>query len=125
MQREVIVGWTDAAQRLRKAREMRAAAEANYSLRKVAARCGITPAYLSRIERADVPPPAEETLRRLAIEVGEEPDVVLALAGKVSSDLRDVIRRRPQLFAMLIRQLRDVPDDAVLRLVREVKDGNW
>jgi hypothetical protein len=43
----------------------------------------------------------------------------------VSSDLQDVIVRRPQLFAQLIRQLKDMPDHAVLRIVREVRDGNW
>jgi len=55
----------------------------------------------------------------------EDPDVLLAMAGKVSSDLQDIIRKRPQLFADLIRQLKTQPDHAVLRLVREVKDGDW
>jgi HTH-type transcriptional regulator, competence development regulator len=54
-----------------------------------------------------------------------EPDLLLAMAGKVSSDLLEVIRRRPLLFAELIRQLKDLPDHAVLRLVREVRDGDW
>jgi len=36
-----------------------------------------------------------------------------------------VIRRRPTLFAALIRELKDLPDHAVLRLVREVRDGDW
>jgi HTH-type transcriptional regulator, competence development regulator len=36
-----------------------------------------------------------------------------------------VIRRRPQLFGQLLRELRDMPDHAVLRLVREVRDGEW
>jgi hypothetical protein len=29
------------------------------------------------------------------------------------------------LFAALIRELKDMPDHAVLRLVREVRDGEW
>ena len=61
----------------------------------------------------------------LAKELGEDPDVMLALAGKVSSDLQEVIRKRPQLFAKLIREFKDMPDHAVLRVVREVRDGNW
>jgi hypothetical protein len=47
------------------------------------------------------------------------------MAGKVSSDLQAIIRKRPQLFAQLIRELKNMPDRAVLRLVREVRDGNW
>ena len=51
--------------------------------------------------------------------------MLLAMAGKVSTDLMQVIIKRPKLFAELIRQLKKMPDRAVLRLVREVRDGNW
>ena len=50
---------------------------------------------------------------------------MLALAGKVGIDLQQVIRTRPRLFADLIRNLKDLPDHAVLRIVREVRDGDW
>ncbi len=96
-----------------------------FSVRQTALRIGIEPAYLSKIERGDVPPPSEATAVRLARELGEDPDVLLAMAGKVSSDLQEIIRKRPALFAELIRQLREAPDDAILRVVREVRDGEW
>ena len=96
-----------------------------FSLRQVAHRIGIEPAYLSKIERGEVPPPSETTTVRLAKELGQDPDVFLAMAGKVSGDLQEIIRMRPRLFAELIRQLKEAPDYAVLRLVREVRDGNW
>ena len=96
-----------------------------FSLRQVAQRVGIEPAYLSKIERGEMSPPSEDTTVRLAKELGEDPDVLLALAGKVSSDLQEIIRRRPRLFADLIRQLKSEPDNAILRIVREVSDGNW
>lgn len=35
------------------------------------------------------------------------------MAGKGSSDLQEIIRKRPQLFAELIRQLKEAPDHAV------------
>lgn len=96
-----------------------------YSLRKVAERIGVQPSYLSKVERGEVSPPSEETVLRLARELEVDGDVLLALAGKVSTDLKEVIRRRPQLFAELIRAMKDLPDHAVLRLVREVRDGDW
>ena len=83
------------------------------------------PAYLSKIERGDVAPPSEVTTVKLAKELGEDPDVLLAMAGKVSSDLQEIIRKRPQLFAELIRQIKEAPDHAVLKMVREVRDGDW
>jgi transcriptional regulator with XRE-family HTH domain len=95
------------------------------SLRQVAGRVGIEPAYLSKIERGETPPPGEDTIIRLSDELGEDRDVMLALAGKVSSDLCEIIKARPQLFAELLRELKTAPDRAVLRIVRQVRDGNW
>ena len=110
---------------IRNRREHLRQRDRRYSLRQVALRIGIEPAYLSKIERCDVAPPSEATTIRLARELGEDPDVLLALAGKVSSDLQEIIRKRPRLFAELIRQLKEVPDHAILRVVREVRDGEW
>ena len=110
---------------LRKRREMLRVKDAAYSLRKIAERIGMQPSYLSRIETGKEAPPSEEMIIRLAGELGIDPDVLLALAGKVSSDLQEAIRKRPELFAQLIRELKDLPDHAVLRLVREIRDGDW
>src|SRR5438552_12041971 len=96
-----------------------------FSLRRVAAAIGVEPSYLSKVERGEQPPPSEKTILALARELGEDPDMLLALAGKVSDELQQIIRKRPQLFAQLIRDLKDLPDHAVLRLVREVRDGKW
>ena len=110
---------------IRKLRERRMEADQTFSLRQVASRCGVTPAYLSRVERGEVAPPGEETLIKLAHELGEDHDVILAQAGKISGDLRNAIIARPQLFGALIRAIKTAPDHAVLRIVREVNDGNW
>ena len=110
---------------IRKRREELKERDRDFSVRKVASRLGVQPSYLSKIERGEQAPPTEAKIRALAEILGEDTDVLLALAGKVSSDLRDVIVLRPQLFAQLIRQLKDMPDHAVLRVVREVRDGSW
>jgi transcriptional regulator with XRE-family HTH domain len=111
---------------IRRARLARAEADPRgFTLRQVAARAGVQPDYLSRIERGLVAPPGEEAITRLADVLGEDRDVLLALAGKVSADLRRAILRRPRLFGQLIRELNAMPDHAILRLVREVRDGEW
>ena len=110
---------------IRECREAKAASDRSFSVRQVAARVGIEPSYLSKIERDEQPPPGEGTILRMAEELDEDPDVLLALAGKVPSDLLAIIRARPRLFADLLRELKKMPDNAVLRLVREVRDGNW
>lgn len=112
-------------QHIRSVREQRLLADRAFSVRQVAQRIGIEPAYLSKIERDLMAPPSEAVIRRLAAELGEDPDLLLAMAGKVSSDLKDIVLKRPQLFAELLRQLRDAPEHALLRVVREVRDGEW
>jgi transcriptional regulator with XRE-family HTH domain len=110
---------------LRQRREQLYADDSGFSLRRVAGAVGIEPSYLSKVERGEQPPPSEKTIVALARALGEDADVLLALAGKVSGDLQKIIRKRPQLFAQLIRELKNLPDHAVLRLVREVRDGTW
>jgi hypothetical protein len=56
------------------------------------------------------PPPGETTAIALAGELQLDPDLWLAMAGKVSSELQAIIRERPQLFADLISALKDQPD---------------
>ncbi|MBC8737421.1 helix-turn-helix transcriptional regulator [Paraburkholderia sp. UCT31] len=96
-----------------------------YSLRQVAGRAGLEPSYLSKIERGLADPPGEEAITRLALELELDADMLLALAGRVSSELQSIIRKRPLLFASMLRELKDAPDTAILRVVREVRDGNW
>ena len=116
---------THFGQEVRQTRERLRREDPRFSLRQVAQRIGVEPAYLSKIERGEVQPPSEATTVKLAKELGEDPDVLLAMAGKVSSDLQEVIRKRPKLFADLIRELKKAPDNAILKVVREVRDGDW
>ena len=110
---------------LRERRMTRAAKSRAFSLRQLAGRVGIEPSYLSKIERGEQPPPGEDTIHRIAKELGEDPDVLLALAGKVSSDLAQIIRERPTLVGGLLRSIRRVPAKRVAEMARQVRDGNW
>ena len=110
---------------LRSVRQGIQAHDRDFSVRKVAQRIGVEPSYLSKIERDQTPPPSEAAIMRLATELEEDPDVLLAMAGKVSSDLQRIIRERPAVFADLLRQLRDAPDRVIRKAAREIRDGDW
>ena len=116
---------SDFGEFVRRLRESRREGDPGFSLRKVAGRIGVQPSYLSKVERGEVAPPSEATITRLAQDLDIDTDVLLAMAGKISTELKRVIQQRPQLFGQLIRELKDLPDRAVLRLVREVRDGDW
>jgi len=110
---------------IRAKRESLKSNDKRFSVRQVAQRVSLEPAYLSKIERDEVAPPSERKIVAIAEELNEDPDLLLAMAGKVSSDLLDAIKERPQLFGDLIRELKSQPEHAILRLVREVRDGDW
>ena len=110
---------------VRKRREKLQEEDPRFSVRQVAARIKVQPSYLSRVERNQQSPPSEAKIRALAAELDEDPDVLLALAGKISSDLKAIIVKRPELFADLIRRLKNMPSKALDDLAREVKDGKW
>ncbi len=110
---------------IREKRESLKATDRAFSVRQVAERVGLEPSYLSKIERGEQAPPSEPKIRALAEDLREDPDVLLAMAGKVSTDLQEIIRKRPALFGELIREMKMMPDHAVLRVVREVRDGDW
>ena len=109
---------------VRARREELLASDPSYSLRRTADRVGVSPGYLSQVETGKQSP-TEERIRAIAADLDLDPDVALAAAGMVSDDLIAVITARPEAFTRLIRQLRDMPEHAVLRLAREVEDGDW
>jgi transcriptional regulator with XRE-family HTH domain len=110
---------------IRSLREAKRSRNKAYSLRRVAKRVKIAANYLSKIELEQVPPPSESVVLALAGELGQNPDVLLAMAGKVSSRLKKAILERPELFAELIETVDGLPEEAVLKVVREVRDGKW
>ena len=118
-------GDLDFGETLRARRLAHAEKDPAFSLRKVAGRVGIEPSYLSKIERGEEPPPGEQTIRRLAGELGENPDALLALAGKVSSDLLEIIRERPTVVAELLRAMRGLSAKRVSAISRQIRDGDW
>lgn len=110
---------------VRARREALNASDRSMSVRQVAQRIGVEPAFLSKIERDVAPPPSEAKIVALAEALGDDPDLLLAMAGKVSSDLQAIIRKRPKLIGELLRQLKEQPDHAILSIVRQVTDGDW
>jgi transcriptional regulator with XRE-family HTH domain len=110
---------------VRAVRQKKAESDPAFSLRRIAGEVDLEPSYLSKIERGLEAPPGEGKIKSLAAALGEDPDVLLALAGKVSSELQAIICKRPALFAELLRTFRNLPNHAVARVVREVRDGDW
>jgi len=90
-------------------------------LREMARRIGVSPTYLSNVERSWLPPPAEDRVKKMATILGVNADELLALAGKVSSDLTDIIRQRPREMGHFIRAARGLPSEDLARLTQQAR----
>jgi transcriptional regulator with XRE-family HTH domain len=88
-------------------------------LREMAKKIGVSPTYLSKVERDEFPPPAEDKVRRIAGIIGQDADELLALAGRVSSDLTEIIRKQPREMADFLRAARGLTAEDMARLARQ------
>lgn len=84
---------------VRAAREARA-----ITLRGLARLIEVEPAYLSKIEREIFPPPSEALIIKIAAHLGEDPDRLLALAGKIPSDVKNMIIQSEGRLAKKLRE---------------------
>jgi transcriptional regulator with XRE-family HTH domain len=74
------------------------------TLRGLARVIEIEPAYLSKIERSIFPPPSEAVILKIATHLGEDADRLLALAGKIPSDVKHMIL---QSEGQLVKKIRE------------------
>ena len=79
------MGFANAVRQLREQRRLTKAA--------LAARCGLAPSYLSRLESGDYKSPTVATLVRLAHGLEVDPRELLVLAGYVPDDMANTRRR--------------------------------
>jgi len=86
-------------------------------LREMAKRIGVSPTYLSKVERDEFPPLAEERVRAIATILGCDVDDLLARAGRVSTDITDIIKRHPVELAALLRTTKGLSVENIGRLV--------
>ena len=90
-------------------------------LREMAKMIEVSPTYLSKVERDEFSPPAEERVRAIAKIIECDVDELLALGGRVSSDLTDIIKRRPVEVAHLLRTTKGFSSDQITRLARHAE----
>jgi transcriptional regulator with XRE-family HTH domain len=90
-------------------------------LREMAKMIGVSPTYLSKVERDEFPPPAEDKVRKIAAIIGCDVDELLARADRVSSDLSEIIKQRPREIAALLRTTKGLTADDVTRLARQAQ----
>ncbi|MGV5256491.1 helix-turn-helix domain-containing protein [Pseudomonas aeruginosa] len=80
-------------------RDLRAAQD--LGLRETAAKVGISPAYLSRIERSKERPPRPEVIKALAKVLAADPDVLFRLSSSTDPEVVDYLHDQPEVMNLL------------------------
>ena len=88
-------------------------------LREAAERLGISPAYLSRVERGKERPPRPEIVKRLAALLGGDSDMLFRLAESTDPDLAEYVRSTPTVpeFLRTAKAMKLTADDFAALIV--------
>ncbi len=95
--------------------------EKKYGLRKFAELVGISPTYLSQVEQCNVSAPTADRVRRMAELLGENPDAWIAMAGRMSDDLSEIISKEPTELPELLRTVRGFTAEQLRKLREEAE----
>jgi transcriptional regulator with XRE-family HTH domain len=81
----------------------------NIGLREFASKVGISATYISKMEVGEYAAPKEENIKKMADILRVNADKLLAMADKISSDVKEKINTEPKLYAAFLRRVK--PDD--------------
>lgn len=96
--------------------------EMKLSLTKLSATVGVSKGYMSRVERENLVP-GEGTIVALAKALDLNSDVLLAAAGKVASDVMEIVRHNADIAPSA---LRDASDSQTLgEMLKRWKENEW
>lgn len=99
---------------------LRAAREGRYSVRKFAELAGVSPTYLSQVEKGNVAPPTAERVKTMAELLDANPDEWISIAGRVPDDLQVIIQSHPIEMPALIRAANQLTDQQLRKIRSQI-----
>lgn len=92
-------------------------------LRETATKIGISPAYLSRIERGKESPPRPEIIKALAKTLAADPDILFRLSSSTDPEVASYLHDQPDVMGLL-RYIKDVDfNETEIKLLIEAAEG--
>lgn len=96
--------------------------ELGLTQRQVAGKLEIDVTYLSKLENGRGEAPSEKLARELASELKVDPEELLALAGRVPSEIRELAQGDVE-FARFLRRLPEMDESQRKKLYRQANSG--
>ena len=121
-----MAGNPEFGKRIRDLREAKKKTDPKYSLRQFAEAVGISATFLSKVETGEFDPPAADKIKKMAELLKVDSDELLALAGKVDSELWEIVRKQPKVMADFLRTASQAgaSDTLIQSLTQIVKNMN-
>lgn len=91
------------------------------SMREMARKTHISPTFLCQVERNECKPPAEEKIIAIASFLQINPDQLLAIAGRVNTDVLTIIKKHPVEMSYLIRGINHLSQEQILQQITKMK----
>jgi len=93
-----------------------------FSQRNLAEKVGVDFSYISKIENDRLSPPAADTIVKICQALEVSPDTLLALSGKIPSELRDTIGSSPAAMQFIrSAQSMDLTEEEWGELTKQLK----
>jgi len=93
-----------------------------YSLREFANMVDVSPTYMSKIERGEFAPPSADKIIVIANKLGLNSDLLLAMAGKLSPELTEMILTHPAEISNLIRTVYNWKPEKIIQLTHLIQN---
>lgn len=88
-----------------------------HSLRRFAELLDVSPTYLSHVEQEKTDsPPTAKLVKKAAELLGESPDEMVAMAGRVPEDLPKIIQSQPEAMPALLRAAKGLTPEQLKKL---------
>jgi transcriptional regulator with XRE-family HTH domain len=83
---------------------------------------GISPTYLSRIERGKEHPPKPEVIKELARVLAADPDVLFRLCPSTDPDIVALLKERPKVLELVrLVMAKDLSDEQISQIEHFIK----
>jgi transcriptional regulator with XRE-family HTH domain len=91
-------------------------------LRETAREVGISPAYLSRIERGKEHPPQPAVIKELARVLAADPDVLFRLSASTDPDITLMLKDRPTMLELIrVVMAHELSDSDLKRVIHFIE----
>jgi len=107
--------------KIRDLREAKLRDDPKFTLRQFATAVGISPTFLSKVERGEFDPPKAEKIIKMAELLGVDADGLLSLAGKYDPELGKIIKEQPTALPDLLRTVRGMSEEELRKLTKRAR----